>query len=399
MTRPDAGDTAAGPGGDHGGGLRWVLDPADDVACVRTLTALHDLDACRVVCHPRPGATWSTLVEDLLRALGKHPRALSRERRRRYGAHLLRVWLRAEPVRHLIVLRANRLAPALLVQIADLAAAADVALWLVWHHHKPAPLPRHRTGWSTAVDTLLAEPAVARPVPGEREVYAEAFAAARHEARHEARHWRPDGHRLGPLVPTIQHAWPGCDLGALLQRLTVDAATGAELRIRLRAARAGFAAEGRRLTLPDLDPATLAVLGPRLAPSTVEQLRQLVCPITAAAVALALVTDAEPRFLTSRRLDAGTEHVALLAGQYRIPVRARLFLQAAILTHDDPAPKRLFADSGQPYISPQRFAHRVARGAALTGISPPTAARPLYGFNPATPFAATVARATSVTDR
>lgn len=53
---------------------------------------------------------------------------------------------------------------------------------------------------------------------------------------------------------------------------------------------------------------------------------------------------------------------------------------------------------GHCYLSAQRLAHLVARGAALTGISPPIAARPLYGFHPATPFAATVAQATRVTD-
>lgn len=260
-------DTATGPieaGRAGGPRVSWVLDPRDDAACVRALLELHQPAAGRVVCHPRPSVTWPALVEDLLRALGKHSRSLSRERCTAHGPRLLRVWLRAEPIRHLVVLRAHRLAPTLLSCLVDLAAAADVALWLVWHRHHAPALPHPRAGWAAAVDALLSEPAAA-PVPRtEREVYAEAFAAARHEARV----WRPDGHRLGSTVPPTEHAWPGCDVGALLQRLTIDAATGSELRARLRAAQHGFAAEGRRLTLPDLDPATVAALGPRLDPAT-----------------------------------------------------------------------------------------------------------------------------------
>lgn len=58
----------------------------------------------------------------------------------------------------------------------------------------------------------------------------------------------------------------------------------------------------------------------------------------------------------------------------------------------------MFAQPGHLYLSAQRLAHRVARGATLAGISPPTAARPLYGIHPATPFGATVAQVASVTN-
>ncbi|MGH3505090.1 MAG: hypothetical protein ACRDQA_29985 [Nocardioidaceae bacterium] len=88
--------------------------PADDVACVRALTALHDIDAGLLVCHPQPGATWPFLVGDLLHSLGKHHRALARERCTRAAVDLLRVWLRAEQIRHLVLLRAHLLRPVLL---------------------------------------------------------------------------------------------------------------------------------------------------------------------------------------------------------------------------------------------------------------------------------------------
>jgi hypothetical protein len=375
--------------------VSWALDPRDDTACMRGLQDLHDLAAGRVVCHPRPGATWPALVEDLLRALGKHLQALTRERCTRHGPRLLRVWLRAEQIRHLVVLRAHRLCPTVLARLVELAADADVTLWPVWHHRDTAPLPHPRTGWAAVVDALLADTAAAPCPPTGHAVYVAAFAAARQEART----WRPDGHRLGWRLPPTSHAWPGCDVGALLQRLTIDAATPAELRIRLRAAQDGFASEHRQLTLPELNPATLAVLGPRFDPATITQLRQLVCPVTAAAVVLALATDAASRFLAHHRHSADTEQITLLAGQYRIPSAARPLLRAAIETHDNPGPGQLlFGQPGDLHLSVQRLAHRVARGCTLTGTRPPPAARPLYGYHPAAPFAAAVAQTASVTN-
>jgi hypothetical protein len=103
-------------------GLRWVHDPEDDQACLHDLTALHDLGAGRVVCHPTPGATWPILTRDLLEALGKRRDALAQARRVGDGAALVRTWIRAERVRHLIVLRAHRLRPPLLAAPAEHAA-------------------------------------------------------------------------------------------------------------------------------------------------------------------------------------------------------------------------------------------------------------------------------------
>ena len=263
-----------------GPSLCWVLDPDDDVACVRAMYRLHGLAAGVVVCHPRPTATWPVLIADLLAALGKHPRALSRERRTADGAALLRVWLHAERIAHLVVLRAHRLGVEVLALLAELAAEVGCVIWLVWHQHDRPPLSGQRLSWAAAIDSLRATPGSRHWRHPDDDVYADPVAAARYEART----WRPDGHRLGWKVPYYQHAWPGCDIGALLQRLTIDAAGPVDLHRRLRAAQHGFAAEGRSLTLPDLDIAELAVLGPRLAPNTIDRLRLLVCPVTAAAL-------------------------------------------------------------------------------------------------------------------
>ena len=51
-----------------GGRARWVLDPTDDLACVRALTVAARPRAGRVVCHTSPSASWPVLVRDLLTA-------------------------------------------------------------------------------------------------------------------------------------------------------------------------------------------------------------------------------------------------------------------------------------------------------------------------------------------
>jgi hypothetical protein len=64
--------------------------------------------------------------------------------------------------------------------------------------------------------------------------------------------------------------------------------------------------------------------------------------------------------------------------------------------HLDPGQSLLARPSTGP-TSPQRLAYLVRRGALLVRLAPPKAARPLYGINPATPFAAAVATRGAVT--
>lgn len=55
---------------------------------------------------------------------------------------------------------------------------------------------------------------------------------------------------------------------------------------------------------------------------------------------LGLTTDAESRFLAGycRALTSTEQVVTLLAGDYRVPERARPLLRAAVLAHDAPVP-------------------------------------------------------------
>jgi hypothetical protein len=145
------------------------------------------------------------------------------------------------------------------------------------------------------------------------------------EARREALLWR--------IAPPRQRRYtrPGCGLGALLQRLTIDATTEAELGMRLDAARAGFAAEGLTFVLPS-DPAALGVLGPQI----LSRLRRIGCPTSAAALLLAVATDARAGRVASctvQSVSPDAKQVQLLPGTYRIPADATPLLRAALIEH------------------------------------------------------------------
>ena len=118
-----------------------------------------------------------------------------------------------------------------------------VTVWLVWHHLDPpgSGWAGEVWSWPRAVDAIRGHPSPggsARLCPVEV-IYREAVA----EARREACLWR--------AAPPRQRRYtqPGCGLGALLQRLTIDAATEAELHMHVDAARIGFATEGLTLVL------------------------------------------------------------------------------------------------------------------------------------------------------
>src|SRR5262249_5204909 len=111
------------------GAVTVLADPGDSPQAVAELIGRHDLDRGVAVCQPHPGAiSPGVLAGDLLVALGKLPGALAAEHLSRRGWELAALWLAAEQVRHLIVLRADRLPAGCW---SELAAAADVRVWLL----------------------------------------------------------------------------------------------------------------------------------------------------------------------------------------------------------------------------------------------------------------------------
>jgi hypothetical protein len=113
-----------------------VVDPDDSAAFARQAAALACRRAGRVVVHTSPGPrpAWRLGVE-LLCALGKHWD--------RYGQRcdiavevLCRVWLRAEQVTDLVVLRAHQITSKAMAWLLTLLAGEQVRVWLC----APTPL-------------------------------------------------------------------------------------------------------------------------------------------------------------------------------------------------------------------------------------------------------------------
>jgi hypothetical protein len=111
-----------------------VLDPDDDVDTLVRLRRLHARPFGQVVCEPAPGGGSAALAYGLLAALGK---TLEFDPPRDPLWRLVNVHLRAERVRHLVLLRAHTLTFLALRKIADHAYDVGARLWLVVHRERP----------------------------------------------------------------------------------------------------------------------------------------------------------------------------------------------------------------------------------------------------------------------
>lgn len=376
---------------------RWVLDPDDDHGCVRGLLGLHDLGGGIVVCPAAPGSPWPLLAGHLMVALGKDRRALDAAGPRRRVPDLLALWLRAEQVQQLVVLRAHLLPPATLVELDRLATDAGITVWAVAHgdhtvRRASSAAPVH---WTAAVALLTAATAAAGP----RTATAPAlYRTVRDLGRRAGRSWRLYTERTLILPRDVR---PNCTLGVLLQNLTIDAHDPDELLLRLHATRAGLRDEGLHLALPALERDTrlLAYLGPRFSADSVTRLRRLACPTAAGALALALATDHNAPWLAATGAewtDPHARHVRTYTGTWRIPPQARPMLRALLgerAAHRDPPPA-LFLDRNGSALLGRRLAHRIGVAADLAELPRGEAAHPTgKRYTPetfATPFTGAV---------
>lgn len=348
-------------------GVRWVLDRGDDHACMRALLSLHSPTSGVVACLAAPGSPWPVLARDLLLALGKDRRALAGAGPRSRLPELLAVWLRAEHVRHLVVLRAHLLPPETLAMLDRLASGIGIEVWVVAHADAPGTGHVH---WTRAF-ALLNDAKTAAAGPPEPST-AELYGTVRDLARRAGRSWRLYTERT-----LVRPRWvrPDCALGSLLQNLTIDAHDVDELRLRLHATRAGLHDEGLDLALPALDRDTrlLRYLGPRFSPDTVARLRRLACPLAAGAFTLALATDNNAPWLAKTRIewtDPHARHVRTYTGTFRIPPQARPMLRALLLdraSRPEPPPALFIGRDGRP-LRGRRIAHRVGAASEIAGI-------------------------------
>ena len=134
--------------------VRVVRDIDDRPAVIRDLAQAHNPSAGVIVIRPTPGRGDSGIARDILRALGKR---FDIPRTPRSAARLLaptRLWLKAERIRYLIVVRAHLLAPADWTALRTLAAASVNEICLVIHapHVSDAHHATLRGAFSTTTD-------------------------------------------------------------------------------------------------------------------------------------------------------------------------------------------------------------------------------------------------------
>ena len=100
----------------------------------RCLAGLHSLSGGCVVCRPAPGPGTRGIVVALLRALGKQLRLRDTPHDPRLQLEHAAIWLAAENITDLIVVRADRLTPAAWTMLLYLAVLVpDLTLSLVIH--------------------------------------------------------------------------------------------------------------------------------------------------------------------------------------------------------------------------------------------------------------------------
>lgn len=139
--------------------ITLVVDPEDSVACATAVTNLACLSHGRVICHPTPGGSQTRLGCDLLLALGKRFDAVQAEHVRGQAWDLAEVWLRAEAVEHLFVLRAHMLKVGTLERPRQLQQKTGVRLWLVSSRGKLTTAQRQVFG-DSPLETLSSDESV-----------------------------------------------------------------------------------------------------------------------------------------------------------------------------------------------------------------------------------------------
>ena len=116
--------------------MQVLLDPDDDARVTAVLLTWHAPGAGRVCVHPTPATRSSAaLAHDVLAALGRPASRFSVEGLGGGGPawRAVAAWMNAEPVQHLVVLRADRLAPSGWAQMLSLCRSTNTRLTLVCH--------------------------------------------------------------------------------------------------------------------------------------------------------------------------------------------------------------------------------------------------------------------------
>ena len=121
--------------------VQLVYDPEDSRDCMRCLAELHSPESGCVVCRPTPGAGTRGVCAALLRALGKQLRLPETPHDPHRQLQHAGIWLTAEEIGDLVVVRADRLAPAAWTLLLDLARGVPYLTLSLVIHRPTLPTP------------------------------------------------------------------------------------------------------------------------------------------------------------------------------------------------------------------------------------------------------------------
>lgn len=343
--------------------VHLVEDPHDSHVLATRVSALADLAQGRAVCHPTPGIQrHEELAADLLVCLGKRFDALRFERARKRAWHLVDVWIEAERIHHLFVLRAHLLARPLCEMLVDLAHRCRFELWLVSGPSTRRPqLVDHLQlrRWSQVHflarwETTTRADRMGISARGFPELPADDFLTFRSTCRRlleSGEFQRVDAVYYAAMVETAAWLKPHTrrrpesvddtlKLGAVaaqVQALLCETGCASEALIRLRGAQAAYFRAG---WLVDFSPqlvdrdSGLPPLGPTLDPGTAVRLRRLCTPRSTAAMTLRLATDLRGERLARLNMediDEGGGGVTLGGHRLSIPDHARSLVLAQLV--------------------------------------------------------------------
>jgi hypothetical protein len=367
------------------GDIRVVVDPHDDPRLSDELHRRTGLLAGVVIVTPVPGvSTPSQLGIDLLMALGKDLQALRRECSLGRSWGWAQLWLCAEHVRHLVVLDADRLPPALCTLLGALAAEVRLHLWLVVRTSlisEPLAVLGRRRRW-TVRQLLRHLPRLAHHadevnLDGLR-LPEDDFLTFRAACRE----------RLGPgefaqvdaayrdAFRTTQESCRGAgwdhDRQAVIRQVrvaTLPSRSEPETLIRLRAAQAAHFLDGKLVDVVGVPwPAPVDVPPIGLSRQTAVRLRRVAEPAVACALVLAGIASLQVKRLVSlmvANLSTDGRELVLDGGRFDIPAHAAGLVRAQLLLcrivgagRDSPLFVR---DDGLPY-SATTLSRRVFMG-------------------------------------
>jgi hypothetical protein len=146
---------------------RTVLRAERMPETIGALLGLHDLDGGVVVCHPvPPGRSGGHLAPDVLHALGKRPSVGGWPRRLDIASSHAKLWLQAEQITDLVLLRAGLFAPAALTGLVSFAREAGTRTWLAFDDPRRRRVVGELLAARAADEVRTSGARCAEPAPG-----------------------------------------------------------------------------------------------------------------------------------------------------------------------------------------------------------------------------------------